>query len=235
MLLLHGITYLLFFALLWLAKTKKGIRLVDERGFVTSHRMLLVLHFAGIILFGVLPFLWNPFSLFTVSHHTAITNPHILSTALLTIAAVVFSLWIAKKNYRKFARNIAVHTPPGAAFTTTYFMSRILFICSYESWFRGGLLHDCITAFGEPLAIVVNVGVYTLLHSPNGKREMLACIPFGILLCSLSTLLGTAFSAIVIHLALTLSYEISMTKKFKNLLERQYEGFNNRRLRIPGQ
>lgn len=94
-----------------------------------------------------------------------------------------------------------------------YFFVRIIFICTYEIWFRGFLLHDCIINFGVPLAILMNVSLYTLLHVVNGKEETPACIPFGLLLCSICIWQGTAWPAVVIHLALTISYEISFLRK----------------------
>ncbi len=100
-------------------------------------------------------------------------------------------------------------------FIVGYFFIRILFICAYESWFRGYLLHDCITSLGEPLAILLNVSLYTLLHVVNGKEETLACIPFGLLLCGLCIWQGAGWPAVVIHLTLTITYETSFIRKLK--------------------
>jgi membrane protease YdiL (CAAX protease family) len=114
----------------------------------------------------------------------------------------------------------------------SYFIVRILFICAYETWFRGCLLNDCIIIFGKPLAIIINVGLYMILHLVNGKDEALACIPFGCLLCGISIWQNAAWPAMAIHLALTIPCEISYIQKLKKLKMFRYENSNNRGIGI---
>jgi membrane protease YdiL (CAAX protease family) len=86
-----------------------------------------------------------------------------------------------------------------------------LFIAGYESWFRGWVLMDCLSYFNPVVAI--NIALYSLLHIVNGRGEMLACLPFGLLLCLLSIWVGAAWPAIIIHTTFTLAYEAHRVKR----------------------
>jgi membrane protease YdiL (CAAX protease family) len=215
--LFFSMSYLLFFALLWLSKEKRGLRLFDAKGLVSNPRMLIVLQIGGIILFGTLPFLSNHPSSFVLYTSAAIASPTTSITLLLMILLIIISPRIAETKYKEVLGNVSANTSLGNIFIIPYFIIRILFICVYESWFRGYLLNDCITSFGAVLAILLNVCLYTLLHLVNGKDEVIACIPFGLLLCCLCIWQGAAWPAIVIHLALTVPYEISFLRKIRTI------------------
>jgi membrane protease YdiL (CAAX protease family) len=212
--LIYSASYTLFFGLLWLSKVKKGNRLADENGPVTNRRMLIVLHIGGILLFGILPG-------YFLNHHSLIVfgksfSADTLPTELTGLFAILFMIIapiLAERKYSQVPAIKPVHTSFSILFIVSYFLVRILFICAYETWFRGYLLTDCIKSFGIPVAIFLNVGLYTLLHTVNGKDEMLVCIPFGLLLCSLCIWLGAAWPAIVLHLAFTIPYEVRLVQK----------------------
>ncbi|MEI9909237.1 MAG: CPBP family intramembrane glutamic endopeptidase [Bacteroidota bacterium] len=212
--LIYSISYLLFFALLWLSKEKKGNRLLDENGLVTNRNMLIVLHIGGILLLGILPgYFFN--------HHVPIVFGKSVATAsfpteltgLFVILFMIMAPILAEKKYRLVVGNTTVNTSFSIIFIISYFLLRLLFLCAYETWFRGYLLTDCISSFGIPVAIFLNVSLYTLLHIVNGKDEMLACIPFGLLLCSLCIWQGSAWPAIVLHIAFTIPYEVRLVQK----------------------
>lgn len=206
--LIYSITYLSFFALLWLSKEKKGIRLLDENGPVKNRRMLFVLHIGGILLFGILPiYFLNHFSLIVFGKNFPEGTLSAELTGLLVILSIIITPLLAEKQTGREAGSASVGISFSNLFITNYFFVRILFLCAYEIWFRGYLLTDCLNSFGVPLAIFLNVGLYTLLHIVNGKKEMLACIPLGLLQCSLCVWMGAAWPAIVLHIVFTVSYE----------------------------
>jgi membrane protease YdiL (CAAX protease family) len=89
---------------------------------------------------------------------------------------------------------------------------RIAFIATYEIWFRGFFLFICIDRLGNFNAVALNVVLYVLLHAVNGKREMLSCIPFGILLCAMAIWFESPLPAVLIHLALTVPYDIQFVR-----------------------
>src|SRR5436190_1485315 len=78
-----------------------------------------------------------------------------------------------------------------------YFIIRAAFLFVYELWFRGFLLFDSISWVGIPAAVAINVFLYVLVHMFNSKKEILACIPFGILVCLLSIFFNAAWPAII--------------------------------------
>jgi membrane protease YdiL (CAAX protease family) len=123
---------------------------------------------------------------------------------------------IAEKKYILMKVNQSGGSSFSAGFITNYFFVRILFLCAYETWFRGYLLTDCINNLGIPFAIILNIILYSLLHYVNGKQEMRACVPFGLLLCGLCIWIGAAWPAILVHIALAVSYEAHLVKKINN-------------------
>ena len=108
--------------------------------------------------------------------------------------------------------------PVATGFMSNYIVARVLFLCLYELWFRGYLLINSIIAFGITFAIILNIALYSLLHKVNGRREMLACIPIGAILCGVCAWTGAAWPAILIHVVMTLSHEIHLVKKIHKSL-----------------
>jgi membrane protease YdiL (CAAX protease family) len=212
--LIYSISYLLFFALLWLSKEKKGNRLLHKNSPVTNRSMLIVLHIGGILLFGILPgYFLNFHSLIVFGKKI---GENVLPTELTGLFVILFMIIapiLSERKYSREAGDTPASTPFSILFITSYFLVPILFLCAYETWFRGYLLNDCINSFGVPVAIFLNVGLYTLLHVVNGKDEMLACIPFGLLLCSLCIWMGATWPAIVLHIAFTIPYEVRLVKE----------------------
>jgi membrane protease YdiL (CAAX protease family) len=209
----YSISYFLFFLLLVISKKTKGLRLFDEDGLVPNPRMLILLHIGGIVLFGAIPFLSDHASAFVLFKNVAVWEPFTSIIVLLVILLLFISPRLAEKKYRKFSDNTNRPVSPGTKFIIFYFLVRILFICFYESWFRGFFLNDCIATFGVGWAIVLNVCLYAVLHIVNGKEEVIACFPFGVLLCCLCIWQGASWPAIALHLALTVPYEMSFLKK----------------------
>jgi membrane protease YdiL (CAAX protease family) len=212
----YSFSYLLFFGLLWLSKEKGGNRLVDERSTAGNQSMLIVLHTGGILLFGILSYysLNCPLADIVFGKNTA-SYFQISMTSLLVIMAVVIAPILVEKKYTCAKARSAGTSSFSTGFIVNYFFVRILFLCVYETWFRGYLLTDSIESWGIIVATLINLILYTLLHAVNGRDEMLVCIPFGLLLCSLCIWVGAAWPAIVLHIAFTLAYETHLVKKIK--------------------
>ncbi len=83
----------------------------------------------------------------------------------------------------------------------------ILYLAAYEFLFRGFLLYHCVYAFGIGPAIAINVGIYSLVHIPKGKKEAIGAIPLGLILCILTLKTGNILSAFIIHVIMALSNE----------------------------
>ncbi len=209
----YAVSYFLFFGLLFFSWKRGSNRLFNGAGFAQNLSLLLGLHFAGIFLFGILPFLFNHYSSIVLYDRTELFEWPSLLVIIAMLILLILSPRLVEKEYRSnTVRGLSVTLPPGS-YLLVYFITRGLFIVSYEFWFRGFLLNDSIASFGIPMALSINVGLYTLLHIVNGRKEVAGCVPFGFLLCSLCIWQGAAWPAAAIHLTLTLSYEIVMTNK----------------------
>lgn len=203
-------SYLLFFAALLLAKKRGANRLVAEDGSLVCSYRLLWLHLAGLLLFGLLPFCFPTVKrpvFFSLNHWQSLPT-------LCSLVLFVCTLWLSPRLAKK---QIPVQAPghagPALSYLACYLLLRVLFIAAYEVWFRGFLLQHSIQALGLFKAIGLNLVLYTLLHLVNDKKEMALCLPFGLLLCVLCVWQAAVWPAVLIHLALTLGYEIAFLRK----------------------
>jgi membrane protease YdiL (CAAX protease family) len=82
------------------------------------------------------------------------------------------------------------------------------YLLGYEYLFRELLLFTMAESLGVPIAIAVNVALYSAFHLPNGKNETLGAIPFGLVLCLVSLQTGSFAMAFLLHLTLSVSSEV---------------------------
>lgn len=203
------ISYLLFLGLLWIARAHHSIRLIDASGTVENRPLLLGLQLAGIVLFGCWPALnsWDHYWLVIAGDHPVGWKPAV-ATGILCVCTVAFASYSARKAQSSVSANVLSRNDPFPGFfPEVYFPVRVLFIISYEGWLRGVILFGGISLLGLPAAIALNIVLYAILHLANGKRETLACFPFGLLLCLLSVWAGAAWPAMAVHAALAVSFE----------------------------
>ena len=83
----------------------------------------------------------------------------------------------------------------------------IIYLGAYEFLLRGVLLFFSVSVFDETTAIVLNVFLYAIIHLPKGSKEVLASIPFGIILCFICLKSNSVWPAIFLHACLALSNE----------------------------
>ena len=98
------------------------------------------------------------------------------------------------------------------AFTLTFLITRIIFLVTYEFFFRGVMLYVVLQDFGIITAIAVNIILYVLSHWPD-KEERYGSILMGAILCAVVIHYHSVWPAIIIHLALALSHEITILVK----------------------
>jgi len=89
----------------------------------------------------------------------------------------------------------------------------------YEAFFRGIVLFVMIEDFGLVPAVIVNVIVYALLHWFD-KKERAGSVPMGIILCSVSIYYHSVWPAIIIHVSLALSHEITILINNRSLIKK---------------
>lgn len=83
-----------------------------------------------------------------------------------------------------------------------------IYLLAYEFIFRGLLLFSTAEAWGVWPAVLINLFFYAVFHIPNGRKETLASIPFGLVLCVVSLLSGSFLPAFLLHLVLSVSTEM---------------------------
>ena len=208
--------YIMFFVLSWMSKVNNNQRLINDEGAFTSKPGNLIgSHIIGILWLGVIPIILLKHSVLNILTGNQMPNISfvifylLIFTLIISIAFKQSENIIAKKQGSSESFN-----QPGSTFFIRYFIIRVLFLFVYELWFRGFLLFDSISRMGMPAAVALNVFLYVMLHIFNSKKEILACIPFGILLCFLSISFNAAWPAIMLHIGFSLVYELNIFRSY---------------------
>jgi len=159
-----------------------------------------------------LDYFFSPYRIPYMKEKTAI-----LFTMLLSILAI----WIGIQSARKASRSWDNAAPVGLSWFSVhvYMTSRILFLISYELYFRGFLFWFCLQFMNLFFAIVINLLFYLIAHRRCGKKILLGCIPLGILLCLSNFLANSILPAILIHLCLSVPHEYFLVRKIQNHLK----------------
>lgn len=205
----------MFFIYTGIAKLNQSNRVFDDKGIlVKKTKVLIGLQMAGAICLGVFPLLILDKNLSAILFGS--NSPGIgwmvLFVILLSIALSA-GLNAGKKIIIKYKHPRKVTNK----FLMLYFFVRAVFLCAYELFFRGTLLFTSVLFYGVIPAIIISTFLTVLVHVFTNKKEMLSCVPFGILLSCFCISIHAVWPAIVIHLALSFSYEI---KPLHNLLSR---------------
>ena len=179
-----------------------------EEALLTSRGLLLInlKHILGILLFGLIFYLITPEYRFLINSFE-IPNLNIL---LLLLGVVFISALLAFTLVKKNLKNKAEISQYSHNQGWIYFIIRIVFLISYEFFFRGVLLFFFIEINGLILAIIISTSLYVLIHIFDTKAEILGAIPFGIVLCLFSYFTNNIWAAFIIHSTLSGVYEVSM-------------------------
>ena len=134
---------------------------------------------------------------------------------IIAVAIIIGTLSAFKKIYPS---NNSSHSLP--FYLPLSFVSvRTLFLIVYESFFRGVVLFVMIEDFGLVPAVIVNLILYALLHWFD-KKERYGSLLMGVILCSVSIYYHSIWPAVIIHLSLALSYEITLLINNKSLIKK---------------
>lgn len=174
--------------------TRRGLSLINLK------------HILGILLFGLIFYLITPEYRFLINSFE-IPNLNIL---LLLLGVVFISALLAFTLVKKNLKNKAEISQYSHNQGWIYFIIRIVFLISYEFFFRGVLLFYFMEINGLILAIIISTLLYVLIHIFDSKAEILGAIPFGIVLCLFSYFTNNIWAAFIIHGTLSGVYEVSM-------------------------
>jgi membrane protease YdiL (CAAX protease family) len=137
----------------------------------------------------------------------------------IIIAAVMITGFLSA--FKKvFPANNSNHFLP-SYLPLSYVFIRILFMIVYEFFFRGMMLFAMIEDLGLVTAVIINLVLYTLVHWFD-KKERYGSVFMGIILCSVSIHYHSVWPAIIIHLSLALSNEITLLVNNKSLIKKSW-------------
>ncbi len=207
----YALCYSMIFVVTWMGSRNKSNRLFHANGEAASSAAnLLGLHVAGIFWLGLIP---SPLlkqegvSILSVNE----------APGFLWICCFITTLILTVITGMKAGRYIHISSSKPVLSDTwmsIYFPVRILFLAAYELFFRGVVLFGIAAKAGFVAAIFISTTLTVLLHVFTGKKEMLGCVPFGIVLCALCISRHAVWPAILLHIALSLSYEIPPINHF---------------------
>jgi membrane protease YdiL (CAAX protease family) len=201
---------LLFLLCFWVWRLKSDTLLSAK---VQCGRWILlhIRHTGGLIIMVFLPFFLLP-----VLPEGMLALPENVNSKQVIILMVSGSLLglMASKEAGHIENNNPVIRASSTLHAVLHIIFRTAFLAGYEWFFRGCLLMTCVSLYGILPAIIINLVLYSLIHSFNGKKEMLGSIPLGVMLCVFTLWWNSVWPAILLHLLLSFTYEIKILYPF---------------------
>lgn len=210
----YSFCFAMAFILSLISKKERSQRLIKDDGTISDKPGNIVrLHIMGIFWLGISPalVLQQPV-LKTITGSSFPDSLVLIFLLLLFMLAAALVINTRATIQHQFADSKNIHCKLADNFIIRYFIIRIIFLFVLELWLRGYLLFDSINAMGIPLAVTLNVLLHVLLHLYNSKKEMLACIPFSLLVCWLCIVCNAAWPAVILHVTFSLVYEFHLYK-----------------------
>lgn len=182
--------------------------LVDTLTSFKAFKLINLKHILGILLFG------TGFWVFFLDFQFLISNSGFddLFGNILLLIIILISGYLSKRSASKYFWELDTSSVVKPREQILYFSIRIPFLFFYELFFRGILLHSSLIFTNLFGAIFINLILYTLIHSFNSRKEIIGCIPFGIVLCLCSYYSGSIWPAFLIHATLSFMYESTLFK-----------------------
>lgn len=201
--------FIVYFIISYAYKVLK-IRNVEEALLTSKGLLFLNLkHVTGIVLFGVLFFLIAPKYRYLVWSFDEFS----WKTLVWIIPVMILSGGMAFKSVNKRLRVLTDRSGYRLDQVWNYFGIRMLFLFSYEFFFRGVIFFSCLEVLDLTMALLITTGLYVLIHSFDSRNEILGAIPFGIILCLFSYYTDSIWPAFLIHLTLSGVYEFAIFRQ----------------------
>ena len=212
----YAISYAMVFLLSWISKINKNNRLFNDEGEITQKPgNLLGIHLSGILWLGLVTVIQSDIPVVHILLGNSTPEaPSLFIFGLVYLAAITIAFRLGKSIGVAGIASYEMSGQLTQSFFKKYFIIRALYLFVYELWFRGFLLFETIRLFGIPAAVSLNILLYALLHIFKSKKEILACIPFGLILCFLSIFFNAAWPAIILHTGFSLVYESNIYRNY---------------------
>jgi len=193
---------------IYLAITSSG----KIRNFLSPDPSVNVYHIlfqrlTGIFIFGILPvFLLLMFS--DLKYLSFSVNKDTLYWALLIALIIIPVNFLNSKKPGNLALYPQIRNKTWSVdLILASALSWVSYLFAYEMLFRGIFLFSSVEILGYWPAIILNTGIYSLVHYPKDLKEALGAIPFGIIICILTLKTGSFIIAFLVHTVLALSNE----------------------------
>lgn len=200
------IAYLCFAAVQFFVWKKGGLHFTSATD-ATGRKANLILQICGILIFIGAGTIWQVSVNTNGQQSEMLQMPQGLPLwpiAILACATAATGIMIARKQIRM--KTTSDGPSPGTWYI--YFPLRTIFIILYELFFRGVLFFATMALFSVYIAIPVNIVLYYFAHILGDRKESNGSILFGLILCAIAFYYSSFWPAAIVHLALTLSYEI---------------------------
>jgi len=195
----------------WFTAGGTGEKPGEFRPPVRAIRLFLLRKSMGLLLFGAVPFVLMFHFAPAVSYNWLWGLPHSMQwllVAAFTLATVTTGFYGSRQEkVRDLYPEMRIRTWKAPYFSVSV-SGWFIYLAGYEFMFRGFLLFLSIPALGVPLAVTLNVMMYSLLHWKKSIKEALGAIPLGVVLCLFMLYTDSLLAPILVHLGLSASTEI---------------------------
>lgn len=200
-----------FVAYFFLSYAYKAIKVRNLEEALQKRNGLLLInlkHIIGIVLFGILFYLIVP-NLKYLIDSIKVTDWYVWVLGILVILLSGSLAFSSSTKRLKFLENKSDYT---LNLSLVYFPIRLVFLLSYEFFFRGIIFFSLVQDLDLYQAILITTLLYVIIHGFDSRNEIIGAIPFGIVLCLFSYYTNSIWFAFVIHAALSVVYEWSIFK-----------------------
>src|SRR5436305_2611985 len=179
-------------------------KLINEDGAVATRPFHLVAS-------HIISFIWLLAFIILLSGHRSIpvfnsTKPNSLSIiALLTTIGI--TTFLASRLRSKNPTHQYTNPPIAISLLFSYIITRSVFLIAYELFLRGCVLSALTEISGLWTSILLNTILYVALHAFAPKKEILASVLFGPVLCFLTIQFKALWPAVALHVFVAAFYE----------------------------
>ncbi len=174
--------------------------------------LFMMQKFYGFLMLGAIPsLLFHMFFKISPHGHLPVSFLPVNAVWLMVflVSIIVVVIYLSARNSNFYSRFPVIRRREwGITDILTSITGWGIYLLGYEYLFRELLLFTLAESYGVPLAIAVNVALYSSFHLPNGKNETLGAIPFGLILCLVSLQTGSFALAFLLHFTLSVSSEV---------------------------
>lgn len=210
LILISLLCYLIFFLATRAAWKKGSEKIIIHKSGVPDSSIVCSLQLAGILFLGLFTGIIRMPEQMDFLSFPQLTDHYLVPEMALLIITVFIISWFAAEQKIKRPGSFSIRLYNSPRNTAGYLSLRILFLMSYEFFFRGVLLFDVAALSGITISIIVNIVLYVIIHLFDDRQTIISAVPFGIVLCWLSLETRSIWPAVILHMVLSLTYEIRM-------------------------